>query len=257
MRALPLLGGKNGQAISINDRGQAVGVAEDGTLDKNCVAPQTNDFEAVLWGPGQGEIQKLRPLPGDSVGIGLWVNGRARWSDNGFLRKQPPSSARRRPSRRALGKRVRSLIWATWEGACITPCLSAAHWARSAISPLYRQQRSGIRYFGAGRGTNPARLLMDKGDGHERPRHRKGRLCERRARRERERRGGGFLVDKTGAPRGVSPAERRHDRSQQPASGQFSHLRAGAEFINSSDEIVGFGVTSSGQIHAFLATPCP
>ena len=32
MTALPLLGGKNGQAISIDDRGQAVGVAEEGAM---------------------------------------------------------------------------------------------------------------------------------------------------------------------------------------------------------------------------------
>jgi probable HAF family extracellular repeat protein len=30
-----------------------------------------------------------------------------------------------------------------------------------------------------------------------------------------------------------------------------------AEIINSSEEIVGFGVNGSGQTHAFLATPCP
>ena len=30
-----------------------------------------------------------------------------------------------------------------------------------------------------------------------------------------------------------------------------------AQFINASGEIAGFGVTSSGQTHAFLATPCP
>src|ERR1700734_1792492 len=36
MRALPTLGGNNGQASAINNRGQIVGMAEDGTVDSSC-----------------------------------------------------------------------------------------------------------------------------------------------------------------------------------------------------------------------------
>jgi probable HAF family extracellular repeat protein len=71
---LPTLGGNNGQAFSLNNRGQVIGIAETSTRDPTCTSPQVLDFEAVIWGPKPGEIQELRPLPGDSVGFALGIN---------------------------------------------------------------------------------------------------------------------------------------------------------------------------------------
>lgn len=79
---LPLLGGNNGTVGGINNKGQAVGFAENGTRDPNCPAqpapngngPQVLDFEAVIWGPGAGQIQALQPFPGDKVGMALAIN---------------------------------------------------------------------------------------------------------------------------------------------------------------------------------------
>ena len=53
MRALPTLGGNNGQASSINNRGQIVGFAENGALDTTCPTGTTNDRVAlpVMWEP--------------------------------------------------------------------------------------------------------------------------------------------------------------------------------------------------------------
>jgi probable HAF family extracellular repeat protein len=74
MTALPMLGGKNGAVSQINNRGEAAGVAENSTHDPSCQSPQVLDFEAVIWGPGRGQIRELRPLPGDSVAVALWIN---------------------------------------------------------------------------------------------------------------------------------------------------------------------------------------
>ena len=76
MTALPTLGGNNSVAFTLNDRGQIVGAAENKTQDPSCPAPQVLDFEAVIWGPKPGEIRRLRPLPGDTVGFALGVNNR-------------------------------------------------------------------------------------------------------------------------------------------------------------------------------------
>ena len=65
MTPLPTLGGNNGFATSINNRGQAVGWAENTVHDSTCVAPQVLQFEAVIWGPSAGQIQQLAPFPGD------------------------------------------------------------------------------------------------------------------------------------------------------------------------------------------------
>ena len=67
----------------------------------------------------------------------------------------------------------------------------------------------------------------------------------------------GFSFDETGAPRAFL---RRNGimldlNTLLPANSPIYALGAG--LINASDEIAGVGVTSSGQMHAFLATPCP
>jgi probable HAF family extracellular repeat protein len=74
MVALPTLGGNNGYAMDFNDRGQAVGMAENATPDPNCTAPQVFDFEAVMWDPNAGTIQELPPVQGDSIGAALAIN---------------------------------------------------------------------------------------------------------------------------------------------------------------------------------------
>jgi hypothetical protein len=79
MTSFPTLGGNNGAAVPINNRGQVAGVAENSNRDSNCAVPfQVLDFEAVIWGPTPGEIQELHPLAGDSVGQALWINDAGR-----------------------------------------------------------------------------------------------------------------------------------------------------------------------------------
>ena len=74
MTALPTLGGNNSYATGMNNWGQVVGFAENGTQDPNCVAPQVLDFEAVIWGPEPNEIRVLDPLPGDSISAATTIN---------------------------------------------------------------------------------------------------------------------------------------------------------------------------------------
>lgn len=71
---LPLAGGNNSQANDVNNRGQVVGLAENGVQDATCTPPQRLQFQAVIWGPKKGQIQQLRPLPGDSDGFGAGIN---------------------------------------------------------------------------------------------------------------------------------------------------------------------------------------
>ncbi|HLY17862.1 MAG TPA: hypothetical protein VKR61_11605 [Bryobacteraceae bacterium] len=76
-----LAGGNNATAIDLNNQGQIVGLAENGTSDPTCVtggtAFQVLRFEAVRWGP-DGRIQELPPLPGDTVG---WATGINAWGE--------------------------------------------------------------------------------------------------------------------------------------------------------------------------------
>ena len=74
MAELSPIGGNNSEAFGVNNRGQAIGIAETAILDPNCVAPQVLDFEAVIWGPKPGQIEQLPVLPGDSIGAALAIN---------------------------------------------------------------------------------------------------------------------------------------------------------------------------------------
>jgi len=74
MSALPTLGGNNGQASAINDRGQIVGFAEDGTVDPTCPANTTNDMTdlPVLWENGKAEA--LHTVDNNPDGVAYWIN---------------------------------------------------------------------------------------------------------------------------------------------------------------------------------------
>jgi probable HAF family extracellular repeat protein len=74
MSALPTLGGNNGQASAINNRGQIVGFAENGTVDSSCPPGTTNNRIAlpVLW--EKGKAQALPTVGSDPDGDAFWIN---------------------------------------------------------------------------------------------------------------------------------------------------------------------------------------
>jgi probable HAF family extracellular repeat protein len=80
MKRLPTLGGNNGFATDVNDRGQVVGWAETRVHDPTCNAPQVLQFRAVVWELGTGrtgvKTTELRPLRGDSTSAATAINDR-------------------------------------------------------------------------------------------------------------------------------------------------------------------------------------
>jgi probable HAF family extracellular repeat protein len=74
MAPLPTLGGNNALALVINARGQLTGFAETAIMDHTCPPPMQLRSEAVIWGPGAGEIHELPPLKGDTAGFALGLN---------------------------------------------------------------------------------------------------------------------------------------------------------------------------------------
>ncbi len=82
MTALPTLGGTNAGYGQINNWGEIAGYAEEDKVDPDCpgtvavngLGPQVLYFEPVIWGPRPSQIRKLHPLKGDSVGVAFSIN---------------------------------------------------------------------------------------------------------------------------------------------------------------------------------------
>jgi probable HAF family extracellular repeat protein len=70
MHALPTLGGNNGQASSINERGQMAGTAETAATDPGC--PPHLISLPVLW--EKGKLQPLPTVENDTDGDAFWIN---------------------------------------------------------------------------------------------------------------------------------------------------------------------------------------
>jgi probable HAF family extracellular repeat protein len=72
MTALPTLGGNNGNANQINNRGQIAGNTENTTFDPTCLAPALEQ-KPVVW--RNGTIEQELPIPsGDTDGIAIGIN---------------------------------------------------------------------------------------------------------------------------------------------------------------------------------------
>jgi probable HAF family extracellular repeat protein len=72
MIQLPTLGGNNGVAMAISDRGEVAGFAENSTPDTGCPAPQVLHFMPVVW--KNGAIHKLPTFGGDPDGVAQQIN---------------------------------------------------------------------------------------------------------------------------------------------------------------------------------------
>ena len=70
MSALPTVGGNNGQASAINDRGEVAGYAETPVVDSGC--PPYKTTLAVLW--KKGNAQSLPTVGSDPDGVAFGIN---------------------------------------------------------------------------------------------------------------------------------------------------------------------------------------
>lgn len=70
MSALPTVGGNNGQASAINNRGEVAGYAETAVVDSGC--PPYKSTLAVLW--ERGQAQALPTVGSDPDGVAFGIN---------------------------------------------------------------------------------------------------------------------------------------------------------------------------------------
>ncbi|MDR3703743.1 MAG: hypothetical protein P4L56_29105 [Candidatus Sulfopaludibacter sp.] len=255
MIPLPTLGGNNGSVGNINNRGLMAGFAENSTRDPECppgvslsgTGPQVLDFEAVVWGPGINQVRELRPLPGDTVGAALWIN------DDGQAVGMSGSCADTELPPLAFGPHA--VLWdrdgtptdlGNLGAAVLNVSLSVNNQGQavgfSSLTP-HSSPFNGTHAFLWTRGTGMRDLGTLPGDVVT----------------------GGTAINDRGQVVGPSFDPDGNPRAFLWQNGVMSDLNTLAPgsplyllfgtAINSSGQIAGFGATSTGDIHGFLATP--
>jgi probable HAF family extracellular repeat protein len=260
MTQLPLLGGNNGIANAINNRGEVVGIAETSRQDPDCpsgtqvngTGPQVFDFEPVIWGPRPGQIRRLRPLHGDTVGIAFSIN------DNGQTVGLTGTCANTLTPGPSVGPHA-----VLWEKDGSVHDLGNLGGTVDITVPAIGNAALGINNRGQVVGGSP---LPGNTANHAflwtRAKHMQdlGTLPGDTS-------SVGYAINDNGEVVGISldsqgdphPYLWRHgvmidlNSLVSPDSPLFLLL---PEEINQLGEIAGFGVDNNGDVHAFLATPC-
>ncbi len=261
--ALPLLGGYNGTVSGVNKRGEAVGAAETGIRDSNCPSgvavtgngPQLLDFEPVVWGPKAGSVRRLPPLPGDTVGVAMGINDRGQAVGISGLCSNTVLPG--------FAAAPHAVLWESdgWAvdlgnlGGTVNPAILAAGNAAFAINnrgevvgtsalpgnvihhPFLWTKETGMRDLGVLDGDSVGAGLAINNQGYV----------------------VGASITAPG-PMGGSPRAalwwdgQKFDLNALVQSNAPLYLLT-ASSINDLGQIAGLGVTSTGDLHGFLATP--
>jgi len=230
---LPTLGGSNGFAAGVNNRGQVVGYAENSTPDPTCEAPQVLQFKPVAWEKGQ--VQELPTLFGDSAGFAAMINDRGQAVG-------------------VSGSCTRSIHAVLWQNGTVTDLGSLGGTENFASDMNNQGQVTGLSNLPGdaafhaflwenGVMTDLGTLPEDvssSGDGI----NRKGQVV-----------GGSFDADGNGRASLWQNGVIADLNTLIPADSPLFLIEATGT-INSRGQIAGFALQkSTGEIHAFLATP--
>jgi probable HAF family extracellular repeat protein len=253
---LPTLGGNNATIGNINSKGEIIGAAENSTRDPECsttvladgAGPQVLDYEAVVWGPKPGAIRELKPLPGDTVGVALWIN------DNSQAVGASGTCANTEPPPLAFG--THAVMWDA-DGTPHDMGNLGSKVINMGMAMNNRGQAVGASSLNdkatPGNGTHA--FLWTSAAGMKDLGTLPGDTAS-----------GGMGINDAGDVVGTSFDSDGNSRAYLIHNGVMSDLNdlvAGKSplfllfgaAINSRGEIVGFGATEQGDVHAFLATP--
>ena len=256
MIQLPLLGGNNGSIGNINSLGQVSGFAENSTKDPTCLSgisvsgtgPQVLDFEPVIWGPWAGQIRQLPLLSGDTVGMAFWIN------DMGQAVGATGKCANTVLPPLAFGSHA--VIWGV--GGSVTDLGNLGSTVLNAAL--------GINNQGQVVGVSSLTPNATPAIGHDAFLWTKHTGMQDLGKLPGDVASVGQAINDRGEVVGLSLDAMGNPRAFFWENGVMSDFNTlvqansplyllGAETINSSGEIAGFGVTSSGDIHAYVATP--
>ncbi|MGB8579945.1 MAG: hypothetical protein WCD47_03935 [Candidatus Sulfotelmatobacter sp.] len=244
---LPTLGGNNGGANALNNWGKVAGFAENSTPDSGCPAPQILQFKPAVW--GKGVIHKLPTVEGDPDGVAYNVN------DNGEVVGASGTCTTFNPNFLNNLLAVHALLWENGKATDLSNL--GGQTGQAGGNAAYDVNNRGEVVGGsdlAGDTTFHA-FLWTRKTGMQDLGTLSGDLASN-----------GISINDGGSVVGVSLDANFNPRAFLWRKGVMTDLNslvAGnsplylltACSINSRGEITGLGMTSTGEIHTYLATP--
>jgi probable HAF family extracellular repeat protein len=246
MTPLPTLGGSNGTALMVNKSGTVAGYAENTTLDPKCPAPQKLQFKPVIW--ENGEVQELPTSSGNPEGMAYAIN------DSGQVVGASGTCA---PYSIITGLYMQPLHALLWETGTVTDLgsLGGTGQGNGIIPHGINNQGQAVGYSDLKGNANFHAFLWARGTGMQDLGTLTGDVNS-----------AAIGIDDPGDVVGVSLDANFNPRAFLWENGTMTDLNTlipansplflmFACAINSSGQIVGFGVTSTGVAHGYLLTP--
>ena len=249
MSPLPTLGGNNGAANAISNRGKVGGFAENSTADPGCPSPQVLQFKPVLW--EKGVIHRLPTVGGDPDGVVYNLN------DNGEAVCASGTCTTFNPNFLNNLLAVHALLWENGKATDLGNL--GGQTGQAGGNAAYNVNNRGQVVGGSdleGDTTFHA-FLWTRKTGMQDLGTLSGDLASN-----------GISINDGGSVVGVSLDANFNPRAFLWENGVMTdlntlvaadsplHLLTGCS-INSRGEITGLGLTSTGEIHSYLATPNP
>lgn len=247
MVQLPALGGNNGGANAINNWGKVGGFAENSTPDSGCPAPQILQFKPAVW--EKGVIHRLPTVGGDPDGVVYNLN------DNGQVVGASGTCTTFNPNFLNNLLAVHALLWENGKATDLGDL--GGQTGQAGGNAAYDVNNRGEVVGGsdlAGDTTFHA-FLWTRKTGMQDLGTLSGDLASN-----------GISINAGGSVVGVSLDANFNPRAflwEKRVMTDLNTLVAGdsplylltACSINSRGEITGLGLTSTGEIHTYLATP--
>jgi probable HAF family extracellular repeat protein len=248
MHALPTLGGSNGGANQINSFGVAAGFAENATPDPGCPAPQVLQFKPVIW--AQGRIHELPTAKGDPDGLALGIN------DNGQIVGASGTCTTFNPNTLINLLAVHALLWQNGTVTDLGNLGGTTGEAGGNLAWAINNKGEAIGVSDLPGDTTFHGFLWTKATGMQDL----GTLDDDFASTASGLNDNGDVVGLSLGNNG--PTAWLHRRGQHGLT-NLNQLVAGTSplylmaacGITSHGEITGLGATSTGELHAYLATP--
>jgi probable HAF family extracellular repeat protein len=247
MIQLPTLGGNNGVAWAINNRGELAGFAENSTPDPGCPAPQVLHFKPAVW--EKGVVHQLRTFGGDPDGVAQQIN------DNGQVVGGSGTCATFNTNFLYNLVPVHALLWEKGKATDLGNLGGKTGQAGGNIAYDINNQGQVVGNSDLEGDTTFHAFLWTKGTGMRDLGTVSGDVASV-----------SISINDAGSVVGASLDAKFNPRAFLWKKGVMTdlntliaghsslHLMTGCS-INSRGEITGLGMTSAGEIHTYLATP--